>query len=89
MKTYPMLDCDGFTLVKPLTWANRLALTSYEIRFNDDGMEQEVLGILPVLWQWVRDVIDHAAYDLGVSLDMIADDHPHLRWILKRERALR
>jgi hypothetical protein len=78
-----MMKCDGFTLVKPLRLTDRLALTSYEIRFNDDGLEQEVLGIVPVLWQFIKDGIDHATYDLGISLKMIADDHPRLRWCLR------
>lgn len=79
-----LLD-DHVEPVKPLRWTDRLALTSYEIRFKSDGEVQEVLGILPMLWQWVVDVIDHAAYDFGITLNIISDDHPNLRWLLGRE----
>lgn len=62
----------------------RLALTSYEVQYppdpdiGDDGIN-DVMGILPMLWQWAKDVLDHALYDLSITLTIIGDDHPRLR----------
>jgi len=35
----------------------------------------EVPGILPMLWQWSKQVSDTASYDLGLTVDTLADDH--------------
>lgn len=96
MKTFaPTVEADGFTLVKPLNLLQRMALTSYDIHFPPserdvyqgkqrypDGIDGTVLGILPVLKQFIIDEFDHATYDLGISLKMLGDDHPRLRAVL-------
>ena len=68
----------SFKPVKPLTLGNRLALTEYDIVF-DDGTEQAVMGILPVLGNVAVEAATSLAYDLSISAKMLADDHPRLR----------
>lgn len=69
------MNCTGFELVKPLTLGNRLALTDYEIRWDSDGTVDVVLGIVPIMGNLVACL----AYDLGIGITMISDDHPRLR----------
>ena len=75
---------DGFSYVRPLRLTDRLALTSYDIRWDDDGQEDAVIGIWPMLRQWMVDAVGFAVHDFGTSVNVICDDHPRIRKLLRR-----
>lgn len=77
------MKCEGFTPLKRITLGNRLALTDMEIRWDSDGEEDTILGILPVMRNSLHDVTTSAAYDFSISVKMICDDHPRLRRLLR------
>lgn len=69
----------------------RLALVSYREPLPPDPEHPgndyyEVMGILPMLWQWTRDSWSYAAHDLGITVGIIADDHPRIARVIKRGR---
>jgi hypothetical protein len=88
------MNCDGFTPAEPIRLRHRLALADLKIRWDSDGTDTPqddiILGIVPILRQFVIDQIESAAYDFGISVKMIGDDHPRLRpvchWLSARFR---
>lgn len=70
---------EGFTPAEPVTIWHRLALVDLKIRWDDDGAEDAILGILPVLGHSFNELFTSAAYDFMLCFKMIGDDHPRLR----------
>lgn len=73
------MKCEGFTPTEPIRLRHRLALADLEIRWDSDGGDDVILGILPVLANFFHDQITSATYDFSLTAKMIGDDHPRLR----------
>lgn len=73
------MNCEGFTPTEPIRLRHRLALSDLQIVWDSDGSDDVILGIVPVLGNFVHEQMRSAVYDLGLSVKMIGDDHPRLR----------
>jgi hypothetical protein len=73
------VKCEGFTPAEPVRLWHRLALVDLQIRWDSDGADDALLGILPVFSHFLHEQATSAAYDFSLCLRMIGDDHPALR----------